>query len=253
MILAQTNRSAARVCAAACVFATAGLATAGTTTYILSDHPDSVAEPPPYGLRLDGLFGGMSGADGRVTSFSFSHPMADMRLTVSESSPSDVTIRISGMAYGGEDTNDGLPGQMDYGFGEGLYEIDFAYNFNVSEVEDGFIVTPSDTGNEGSIMSLGNSDVAAGTSFMFYEQAPSENSFAFRRDGFRLTDAERGLLNNPFIGRAWMTFNSDGSDAAGLQDWLFMGQIIPTPLGAGMGVVGGAILVGARRRRNGLN
>lgn len=242
MLCAITKRSA-RLSAAMAMGAIAGVAGAGTTTYVLSDHPNSIGAPPPYGLRLDGLFGGMAGAVGDVTTFSFDHPMADMRLVVNDNDPGNITINIFGTAFGGEDVG------AAYGFGEGLYEIDFTYAFNVMESGEGWEVLPSDSGNEGAITSLGNSDVAAGTTFEFFEEAPSDNNFAFRRDGFRLSSSERDALGNPFVGRAWVTMLPDGAPSDGIQDWLFIGQIIPTPTAVGLGACGLLAGFAARRRR----
>ncbi|MEC9373967.1 MAG: hypothetical protein VYC34_08990 [Planctomycetota bacterium] len=218
--------------------AVAASASAGTTVFQLFDHPDGTDNPPPYGLRMDGLFDGMSGATGGVTSFSFDH-FGDVLMTVNDNG-STITINIAGTVYGGEDVG------ATYGFGEGAYEIDFTYNFNVQAQGTGYVVQPSNSGNVGSITSLGNIDVPMGTSRNFYDF--SGNSFLFLQDEHRLaghSQAGQGF----WVGRGWHTMFADGRDTAGTQDWLFLGQMIPTPSAVAFGAFGLAGVAGTSRRR----
>lgn len=218
--------------------AIAGAASAETTTFRLMDHPDGNQSPPGYGLRLDNLFGGMSGASGGVTSFSFDvHD--DVRMAVVESG-GDIDIHINGTIFGGEDSGSG------YGFGEGSYELDFTFEFNVAEDGTGWVVAPSSSGNKGTLTSLGNADVPAGETFQFYDF--SGNSFLFLQDDHRLDGfPQRG--EGFWVGRGWNTYFSDGRASAGTQDWLFMGELIPTPAAAGLGLAGFGFVAGSRRRR----
>lgn len=213
-------------------------ATAGTTVFQLMDHPDSNAAPPGYGLRLDNLFGGLSGASGGVTTFSFD-ATNDVYLSVTDSG-SDITINVFGTVFGGEDAG------SSYGFGEGAYDLSFTFQFNVAEDGTGWVVAPSSSGNQGTLVSQGNSDVPAGESFHFYDF--SGNSFLFLQDDHRLSGhSER---NQGFwVGRGWNTYDSSGAETSGTQDWLFMGTPIPSPMAAGLGLVGLGGVMGARRRR----
>ena len=218
--------------------AVAASASAANTVLQLSDHPDGTANPPAYGLRMDGLFGGMAGANGGITSFSFDH-FGDVLMTVNDDG-STITMNIAGTVYGGEDVG------ATYGFGEGAYEIDFTYNFNVVAQGTGWTVSPSNSGNHGTITSLGNGDVPMGTEFNFYDF--SGNSFLFLQDDHRL--AGRSQAGQGFwVGRGWNTMAADGRETPGTQDWLFLGQMIPTPTAVAFGAFGLAGVAGTSRRR----
>jgi len=210
---------------------------AGTSKFDLSDHPDGNANPPGYGLRLDGLFGGRAGASGGVTTFSFD-PF-NVSLLVNDDDPSMISINIVGTVYGGEDTGAG------YGFGEGAYDLDFTYNFNVAPDGTGWKVAPANAGNNGTLTSLGNADVAAGETFSFFDFA--DTSFLFLQDDHRLgghAEAGQGF----WVGRGWVTMDPDGETRRGTKDYLFLGKSVPAPLGAGFGAAG-VLALGVRRRR----
>ena len=232
-----------------------GFAQAGTvvTTFRLGDHPAGNAAEPFYGLRLDNLFEvapnagtgavGM-GANGGVTSFSFSESRPDdtsVKLTVTDSTMDGggITLNIAGRAYGGEDDGSG------YGFGEGFYNIDFTYGFNVLEGDGGWMIDPQSASNLGTITAEGNGDVDAGATWTFYEQVITSNPFLFVPDGHRLgaggTDA-----GSSFVGRGWVTYNEDGSNFRGVQDWLFV--VVPTP-SAALAAIPMLGMIGLRRRR----
>ena len=228
-----------------------GFAQASTvvTTFRLGDHPAGSAAEPFYGLRLDNLFdvapdagtGAIApGANGGVTSFSFSESRPDdtnVKLTVTDSTSmgGEITLNIAGRAYGGED--DG----SDYGFGEGFYNIDFTYGFNVLEGDGGWMIDPQSASNTGTITAEGNGDVKSGTTWTFYEQVITSNPFLFVPDGHRLSGN-----SSAFVGRGWVTYNEDGSNFRGVQDWLFV--VVPTP-SAALAAIPMLGMIGLRRRR----
>ncbi len=242
-----------RVCFPVCVGLTVA-SIASADTLILQeralDHPDGNINPPPYGLRLDGLFsqasdeggfaGGVGGA-GKDTTFSFSTNGAGVVVKVFEVVANQFRIEIAGTVFGGQD--DGDDGNPD--FGAGLYDIFMDYSFNVVEIADGWKVSPNSAQNAGWIRSQGNTDVAAGNKWLFYDRTDNNNnSFVLRSDNHR----NPGIPHN-FVGRGWNTLNSDGSkfgDSGTTQDWLFV--TIPLPSGSAMALAGIG-LVGLRRRR----
>lgn len=245
------------------VFATAAIAGAGllaapafgaTQTFLLTDHPDAAQDPPPYGLRLDNVFSnaGLTSSTGQavagVTTFSFSHPSSSMFLDVTETPLGggglDIDIHIHGVAYGGVDTGGA------YGFGEGIYTIDFSYTANVVKALDGWFVSPQSVANLGTVTAgAGITDVPAGTVFNIYEKTPTGNPFRFEQDGHRLAGFPLIAATNPWVGRGWLTFNADGSDTVGTHDWLFIGQPIPLPSSLGLASAGALALLGVVRRR----
>lgn len=220
---------------------------AADITLTLGNHPDANQNPPPYGLRLDDLFlqavtaGSVTNAVGGVTSFSFDPADgANMVLTTTTVGP-NVEINIAGTAFGGVDTG------VTYGFGAGLYDIDFTYRVNVTEVagpDGGFTVSPNSAMNNGTITAqAGITDVAAGTTWTLYDQ--SDNSFQLLADGHRLGSFPAILAQDPFVGRGWVTFNADGSNTSGTQDWLF----IPEPSCLALMCIGGIGFLSRQRRR----
>lgn len=220
---------------------------AADITIDLLNHPDANQDPPPYGLRLDELFlqaptaGSVTNPVGGVTTFSFDPADgASMVLTTTTVGP-NIQINISGVAFGGVDTG------VTYGFGAGFYSIDFTYTMNVTEVagpDGGFNVSPNSAMNNGTITAqAGIPGVTAGTSWTLFDQ--SNNSFDVLRDGHRLGAFPALLAQDPFVGRGWVTYNADGTNSTGTQDWLFT----PEPSSLVFLCIGGAGLFARRRRR----
>ncbi len=217
------------------------------TTPILN-HPDAEQDPPPYGLRLDNLFqqtpssGSLVGGVGGVTSFSFDPgDGSSMSMNVNDLG-GDLEINISGVAKGGVDAGG------TYGYGEGLFAIDFTYTMNVEGVVGpmgGWKVTPNNAANNGTITALaGNADIAAGTEWTIWDQVDGNNdSFLVVRDQHRLGSYPAVSALDPLVGRGWVTYSSIGQESSGTQDWLFIADTpIPEPasimlLAAGCGAV----------------
>ncbi|GJM26267.1 MAG: hypothetical protein DHS20C16_26820 [Phycisphaerae bacterium] len=218
------------------------------TTPILN-HPDGDVNPPPYGLRMDELFtqtpssGSIVGGVGGITTFSFAPgDGANMTMNVNDLG-GDLEINISGVAKGGVDAGGS------YGYGEGLFAIDFTYSMNVEGVpgpNGGWKVTPNNVANNGTITALaGNTDITAGTEWTFWDEVNGDNdSFLVVRDEHRLAGHPGILALDPLVGRGWVTYHSNGSGSSGTQDFLFIADTpIPEPtsimlLAAGCGVLG---------------
>ncbi len=216
-------------------FALMGQAQASTVTqFYLGDHPSALENPPPYGLRLDGLFDGLTGATGGVTTFSFGNSLSGAGgspvMTVTDDGVGNVTIDIDGMVFGGED--DG----SDYGFGEGWYQLDFSYTMNVSASGTGWVVSPEDPDNNKGTLTAkaGNADIAEGTVFGFFGDKQNDAGFSFKflQDDHRLGGtAEEG--QGFWVGRGWLQLEQDDSET---KDFLFIGKLVPTPVAALLGL-----------------
>lgn len=239
----------------ALVFAAVGLilprpASAADITFALANHPDGNAKPPAYGLRLDELFlqaptaGNLTNPVGGTTTFSFD-PADGASMTVTTSVVGlDIQINISGTVYGGVDTG------VAYGFGEGLYDVNFTYRMNVSETagpDGGHTVAAINAMNNGTITAqAGITGVDAGTFWTFYDQSNGTYTFKLLADGHRLGGFPAILALDPLVGRGWVTFNSDGTNTGGTQDWIFLS---PEPSSLVLLVMGGIGLFARRSRR----
>ncbi len=205
--------------------------------YLLEDHPDGLLNPPPYGLRSDNIFAAAPYNQPGEASFSMNVP-GNVKLKVWEDAPAVYRITITGKVYGGLDVG------ATYGFGEGLYKVDFEYAANVTPSGTGWIVTSESALNDGTLTSLGNPDVPLGDTFALADEFgnPPGFTFGFLQDEHRLAgypQAGQGY----FVGRGWF----DGHGVAGTRDWLFLGKV-PAP-GAGAVMLAGLGFAGARRRR----
>ena len=208
--------------------------------YQLYDHPDGVVNPPPYGVRFDDIFASISGPGG-VTTFSMD-TIGDSTLTVIDDGGGDYRIQVAGTLYGGVDTGSG------YGFGEGLYDLFFEYQANVAPSGTGWVVNPSSALNTGTLTSQGNADVAAGTVFDFFDKGlqSTGDSFLFLQDDHRL-DGHPQDGQGYWVGRGWFDADWWSPGPNSLADFLFYGELIPTP--SAMSLLGVAGLVAMRRRR----
>ena len=198
----------------------------------LGDHPDGAQNPPPYGLRLDGLFGG------GATTFSFDTD-AGVFMTITDATMDggDITIQIAGSAFGGE--IDGNGGYVD---GGQLYDINFVYNTSVQTTSNGWKVVGTDNANNTGSVALAGSNNPAD---IFTITDNDNNAFIFQADGDRLAGD-----NSTWVGRGWLTTNDNGNNTNNTQDWLFTAfetDGVPTPGAVGLAALGG--LVATRRRR----
>lgn len=204
----------------------AGAAQAGTIAeFALHDHPAGDQAPPLYGLRLDNVIGhGLS-----VLSFA---NYDDGRLVVEDNGGS-LSIHITATMFGGEVENDAFVNAQSY-------SVDFSYSVSVTGNDvDGWEVYGFSALNSGTITNLDTNDV-----YTMYGKGNDEDLvFAFLSDGFRIHGD-----SDTWVGRGWMTGNSDGSMSHnGAQDWLFTATQIPAPGALGLLGLGG--LVASRRRR----
>jgi len=236
----------------------AGAAQADTVlvSHKLGDHPDGNAADPTYGIRLDNLFtrmtdGGsfLSGSSrSGTTTFSFENNGANMVMDAIDTNNSGEadTLHIHGTVYGGRDVGSG------YGFGEGLYEISFMIATGVNTIEGpngGFQVANASGTDHGYIRSLGNADIAAGTTWSVSNKTNNAgDSFNFLADGHRLGGSSNSALRalNPYVGRGWMMFDGAGGSSGGNQDFLFV--TVPLPTGGMLAMAGLGGLAMTRRR-----
>lgn len=228
-----------RLLAASAAFVVVSAASAASTFFALSDHPDGNANPPAYGLRLDGLFDGEAGAAGGTTTFSFNTFGNTVMEVISDMG--SLTINITGTVYGGEDTGGS------YGFGEGAYELAMSYTVGVNADGTGYVVAASNAANAGSLTAL-SGDVA-GTVYQLRDFATP--SFRFLQDEHRLGGyAEAG--QDFWVGRGWLA--DENGDRSTTRDFLFLGEeisappLVPLPAPVAMGLAGLGLLGSTRRR-----
>ena len=203
-------------------------------TYTLNNHPDGSATPPPYGLRLDGLF---TGNTNEVYTFDFDHASSAMTLTYT-----GTHITIQGQAFGGQDNGSGYVAGT-----TAVWDIYFDYTVGISQpggdggVSD--LMVHANGANFGSLSSsLGLfdlSDKSDGTGLSF--QFGDENGGGHRNF-------------NGISGWGWLMHGTDcqtGSDCSNIaySDWLFTASPVPVP--ASVWLFGSSLLglAGLRRRR----
>lgn len=215
-------------------------AQADTYTFVLDSHPGGSENPPPYGLRLDGL-------DGDTTTewtWDFGHASSNVRLVYDDVA---MTIRIYGDAYGGEDVGTSYAADST----TGVWELDFTYSVNVSELEDnGFDGTGDDrlevTGD--SALNAGTIIDPNGDSYNLTDYQGS-HSYSFRFNNTADHRLSGTGLSGPDVYVGWGWLNHSGSSThVYASDWLFIARPIPEPgtlmlLGLGLGCVA------LRRRR----
>ncbi len=231
------NTSHAKTMLVAAAAGLAGCSVASAASFLLSDHPSGNENPPPYGLRLDGLFAGEAGATGGVTTFSFdTYSNTVLRVFMNGS---DLNITINGKVYGGEDTGAGT------GFGAGDYQFSMNYTVGVQAIGDGWKVDAATMSNFGTLTALTGPVMGEVYNLWDMRQNTTAQTLAFRQDDWRLAGSGLEGLGY-FVGRGWLDFA--GSPSTGDRDLLFIGEAIPTPLAGAMGGLG-LMGLAARRRR----
>ncbi|MEZ6242136.1 MAG: hypothetical protein R3B57_03755 [Phycisphaerales bacterium] len=201
--------------------------------FALNDHPGGNLVPPSYALRLDHAFG--------ISNLTFSaDTYHNATLVVTQDMNSgQYFIDIAGTFHGGEDTGSGWNNPFDL-------EVDFHYEVNVAAIADGWEVNGFSALNNGTITRLDTmvSQTWYGLEDVNGDNGPAGDVFKLAADGWRI-DGD----NDTWVGRGWLTPNSDGSHIAGggSQDWIFVAKEIPAP--SGVALLGLAGLAATRRRR----
>ncbi len=208
-------------------------------TYSLANHPDGNISPPPYGLRLDGLFNATAQTD-RFT-FDFDHAQSDMKMTISNNGSADI-ITIFGTSFGGRDTGSTYANDSWLG----VYQIYFQYTNGVAPMandDDWRVAGSAEMTNFGNII------------------APNaqQANLADKSDGtqtFRVGDENDDLghrrSDGLISGWGWLAIQQANGDyvrspEGGADDWLFT-VVVPTPLPGFLAVAGLGGLVAIRRR-----
>lgn len=189
--------------------------------FALSDHTGGNVSPPVYGMRLDGFLGGITG---------FSFGQFNNTTLVVDDDLGNLRITISGTVWGGEIANHAYTNPA-------AYDVEFVWVDGVVATADGWRVEGNSLNNKGTLIpmsGLGTEVLTITDNF--------NNSFIFEADGDRLPNDD-----TTWVGRGWITTNPDGSSTGGAQDWLFIGEPIPTPASGAM-MLAGALLTFRRKR-----
>ena len=185
----------------------------------LDDHPGGAGNPPPYGLRLDGLIG-------NITTFSLGF-FGDSTLTVDDDL-GGLRITMSGTLWGGEVVSHAYVDPK-------AYDFEFVWVDGVEATATGWRVLGSSTNNGGSITEQGGSTENLLTSIDGFCEA-----FVFQADGDRIPGDD-----TTWVGRGWAKTTT--APQTGPQDWLFTAEPVPTPA-SGMLMLAGSLLAFRRKR-----
>lgn len=200
--------------------------------YDINDHPQGGFAPPVYALRLDNVLGF------ELASFS-ADVFNDATLTVlQDTNSNDLFIDIAGTFHGGEEVGDEWITTFDL-------SVNFRYSANVVATANGWAVDGFSLLNTGTITRLDTNETMTwyGMEDVLGDNGPAGNAFTFAADGFRIDDDD-----SSWVGRGWLTTNTDGSPAAApAQDWFFSATVVPSP--AGISLLGFAGIAAMRRRR----
>ncbi len=242
------KRSLSLTCLVALIASAAHAGVIPDGRYLLGSHPDGGANPPPYGLRLDGL-------DGNVNSiFTFDFDYVDgttgqtamMQLSLDQAAGE---IRIWGSAYGGREAGSVYDNVANGAVG--WWDIDFTYNMNVTSfgtgdgynLDDAYVSAPA-ASNSGSISRA----FASTTMNQSYALTDYETNGGL---SFRFGDDSRAPGHRGYDGiSGWGWLNHDGVPGQHIaaSDWLFTAELVPVPGALVLGMVGFGF-VGVMRRR----
>ncbi len=222
------------------------------TVWNLFDHPDGSENPPPYGLRIDGIeyfyqkfiLGTAEQdivvGDSETWLFSFDH-FANTTLSLNDA---EDLITIQGELFGGK------KGQNDFG------SVDLLYTY------DDFIV--------GEVNGLESFELVSGTGTLTFNAQIQSIAVAqvfnlvnfgpnglYSADGHRLGNHGCPALNNELcqrqVGRDWLGLVADDGTVfhTNYQDFLYTGQleVIPLPAALPLFLTGLAGLAYLRRRK----
>lgn len=216
--------------------------------YQLGSHPDAAQSPPPYGLRLDGLFG----PAGNIWTFDFSDAQSSMSLRYNP----DDSLRIFGTTLGGRDSGSG------YAAGTvALFDIDFTYT-GVSEKANGGLDDTRDINgfddfgtitrqSDSAVVALRdhgrNSGGATGLSFQLGDEGGGGHRGFNGISGWGWLD--HGSFNSTpgdFQNVSWET--NEPSVTGCCNDWLFTATPVPAPATLPLVVLGLLGAAGSLRR-----
>lgn len=221
----------------------AGTTEAANITYNLASHPDGSVSPPPYGLRLDGLYTLDTNDE---WTFDFDHASSNMQMTLDTTA---ATVHIFGNAYGGLDVGGSYDANL-----QGVWAIDFTYSVNVAvddssppalEVEvspeaplsNNGTIEALFTANDGSIFVNNGDTINLEQEMQFYFNNTANH---------RLNCGVDDCGPDTYVGWGWLN-HSDSSHIAA-SDWLFTATVVPVP--AAVWLFGSAIaLLGFSRRK----
>lgn len=208
------------------------------TVYNLFDHPDGNANPPPYGLRVDGIeYFYQSSILGNVPSvgisdtwlFSFGEPdTSNTTLTLNDA---EDLITIQGTLFGGRDANNDSSG---YG------SVDLFYTYDVFNVGVFNGVNSFEFVNGSGTLKFNEQiqSIAMNQVFNLVNYGPNG---LYRADGHRLNDFcpdSSNELCQRHVGRDWIGLVVDPGDTdvfhTNYQDFLYTGSLVVIPLPAAL-------------------
>jgi hypothetical protein len=188
-------------------------------SYVCNDHPNGLAAPPTYGLRIDGLLG----AGVYTFSFDYTDGVESARVVL-DYDPAAATIHIHGRAFGGLVEDEAyVPGSS------GWIDIDFTYTSAVTvynscaqDAGDDLYVAGASALNTGTFTLDG---WGGNQSFSFIDRA-NENGCSFSFDNDWDSKGNDDIANDPNIWSAagWLQPGAPGS-----RDWLFTARQLATP------------------------
>ena len=217
--------------------------------YALSNHPDGLIDPPPYGARLDELYDATIGLPDDFT-FNFDYVSASfssaMWLTVTETSPGRYTLTISGESWGGRD----LGGVYANDIYEGVYEFFFEYVVGAKDHfngDDDIVVDPMDFTDAQGAANTGWVKTPLGDTILLADD--KDGAFSFR-----FGDEDDDLGHRGFSGISGWGWLKHGSTPPlvnePLSDWIFTAEksLVPTPGSVVMLAIASLFAFPSRRR-----